>query len=440
VISDLQFRRCRTFGDARIRRFLSECGGLATALCDISAYLSVDVLQGLRSQRLLLALVLFLCSSYASAQDLKLGASIRGFGFYALEDSPFQARRDTEFLIFRLVPEVEFNKYLKIETHVVADLTSPPVSPATRLATGRSGTYLDLERNLVDCPNVSSSAYLDRLNVQIRTDAFQLVLGRQAITWGVNYFWPALDLFAPFAPGRIDRDYKPGVDAARLIVPVRAYSEVQIVGAVLGPSTDRDLAVGGLIRWNVRTVDFGFMGGSFHEDKVAGAFVSANVAGTGLRGELTWTQSGDPRDELIDRGVFWRGSFGVDRQLTPSVSLIFETAWNQYGASDPRGYLLLLNSDRLRRGEINALGRYHTGVSLNWRFHPLWSFGSTTLVGWDDQSVLWIPSLVWSTGNNSEILFGGQLGFGQEPAASGLPQSEYGSSPHTLFAAFKIYL
>ncbi len=378
--------------------------------------------------------------SLASAQNFKLGASIRGFGFYALEDSPFQPRRDTEILIFRLVPEVEFNKHIKIETHFVTDLTSPPVSTAARLATGGTPTYLDLERNLIDCPNVSSTAGFDRLNLQIRTDDFQLVVGRQAITWGVNYFWPALDLFAPFAPGRIDRDYKPGVDAARLIVPVRAYSEVQVVAGVLGPSTDDDLAVGGLIRWNVRTVDFGFMGGSFHQDKVAGAFVSANVAGTGLRGELSWTQSGDPRDWLINRGVFWRGSVGIDRQLTPSVTLIFETAWNQYGASDPREYLLFLNSDRLRRGEINALGRHHSGISLNWRFHPLWSFSNTTLVGWDDQSVLWIPSLVWSTGNNSEVQFGGQLGFGQEPTPAGLPQSEYGTPPLTVFAAFKIYL
>jgi len=322
----------------------------------------------------------------------------------------------------------------------MADVTSPPVSPATTLATGSTRTYLDLDRNLIDRNDVSSNAALDRLNVQIHTDAFQLVIGRQAITWGVNYFWPALDLFAPFAPGRIDRDYKPGVDAARLIVPVRAYSELQIIGGVLGPSTERDLALGALLRWNVRTVDFGFMGGSFHEDKVAGAFISANLAGTGWRGELSWTQSGDPRDWLINRGVFWRGSIGIDRQLTPGVTLIFETAWNQYGASDPRDYLLFVNSDRLRRGEINALGRYHSGISVNWRFHPLSTFGSTTLVGWDDQSVLWIPSFVWSTGNNSELLFGGQLGFGQEPGVTGLPQSEYGSTPITVFAAFKFYL
>jgi len=373
------------------------------------------------------------------AQDFKLGASVRGFGFYSLEESLFQKRRDSEFFIFRLVPEVSFGSKVKIETHFVTDLVSPPATPAAAIATGASRTYLNLDRSLVNREELTINLGFDRLNIQIHTGAFDLVVGRQAITWGVNYFWPALDLFAPFAPGRIDRDYKPGVDAARLIVPLGAYSEAQVVGAILGPDGSKDAAVGGLVRWNVHTVDFGFMGGQFHEDKVAGAFLSANIAGTGVRGEISWTQSGDPGDRAIDRGVFWRGSVGIDRQLTPTVTLIFETAWNQYGAANAEEYLLFLNSDRLRRGEINALGRHHSGTSLTWRFHPLWAFSSTALIGWDDPSAMWIPSFVWSTGNNSELLMGGQFGLGKEPTPIGFPQSEYGSSPHTVFAAFKTY-
>ena len=394
----------------------------------------------MQARLLLSAVGLLLLGGVLQAQDFKLGASVRGFGFYTVEGNPFQSRRDTEFLILRIVPEVTFGRHFKAEAHLVTDLTSPPRSAVTAIATGRSRTYLDLQENLVRNEDVIVNAALDRLNIQIETDAFQLVLGRQAITWGVNYFWPALDLFAPFAPNRIDRDYKPGVDAARLIVPLGSYSEIQAVAGVLGPSTSSDLAAAALMRWTVGTVDFGVMAGSFHEDKVAGTFVSANVGGTGLRGELSWTQSGDPRDSVISRGVFWRGSAGIDRQLTPTITMILETAWNQYGAGNPDDYLVLLTSDRVLRGEINSLGRYHSGLSLGWRFHPLWTFNNSLLVGWDDGSALWVPSLVWSTGNNSEVLFGGQLGFGKELTPAGVPGSEFGAVPHTIFAAFKIYL
>ena len=46
--------------------------------------------------------------------------------------------------------------------------------------------------------------------IRFSVDDVRVFAGRQAVTWGVNYFWPVLDLFAPFAPERIDRDYKPG--------------------------------------------------------------------------------------------------------------------------------------------------------------------------------------------------------------------------------------
>ena len=198
--------------------------------------------------------------------------------------------------------------------------------------------------------------------------------------------------------------------------------------------------MGSLIRLNFGTVDVGGMVGRFHRDDVVGGFVSANVSGTGLRGEVSWTQSGDPADVGFDRERFGRASIGVDRQLTPKLSLILEAAYNGYGAADPRDYTRLLLSDRVARGEITSLGRYHTGVSVNWQLHPLFSLNQSLLYGWDDGSALWSPALTWSTSNNSEVLLGGQFGFGKEPASRLRLQSEYGSSPHMLFIGAKLYL
>jgi len=57
---------------------------------------------------------------------------------------------------------------------------------------------------------------------------------------------------APFLPERIDREYKPGVI-------------------------------------NLGAADVGGMAGWFHEDIVAGVFVTASVLGTGLRAEVAFT-------------------------------------------------------------------------------------------------------------------------------------------------------
>jgi len=97
-------------------------------------------------------------------------------------------------------------------------------------------------------------------------------------------------------------------------------------------------------------------------------------------------------------------------------------------------------ADRLRRGEVNALGRVYAGIAARWQFHPLWVFANTLLVNANDPSALWVPALTWSTGNNSEILLGAQVGLGQGLLGRALPRSEYDSVPDTLFLGLRKYL
>jgi hypothetical protein len=258
----------------------------------------------------------------------------------------------------------------------------------------------------------------------------------------VVYFWPSLDLFAPFSPRRVDRDYKPGIDAIRATIPLGAFSEVEVIGAILGPSLSRDGTLGALTRFKLGSLDWGLMGGKFHRDTVAGSFLTADAWGTGLRGEVSWTQSGDPEDRVRDRRTFWRAAAGVDRQLTPTVSVTAEFSFNGYGANQASDYLDRSTADRVLRGEINALGRFYTGVSGVWSFHPLGTLTNTLLINLQDPSTLWVPSFHWSTSNNSDVLAGAQIGIGTGLQSSGMgpvPQSEYGLVPNTLFAAIRVY-
>ncbi len=344
------------------------------------------------------------------AQDLHWGGSLRGYQFVRTEANPLEKRRDTELWILRLTLETAFNPRIKAESHGVLTLQSPPRTGASRLATSPARTYLSLERDLIDASGVSLQGSFDRANLQIHYDTVRIVLGRQAISWGVTNFWPSMDLFSPFAPQQVDRDYKAGVDAVRVTIPLGAFSELEWIGAVLGSSLSRDGAAGALARINLGPVDLGLMGGTFHRDTVAGGFFTANVMGTGLRGELTWTRSGDPEDLERDRKTFSRGSLAFDRQLTRDLSLTVESSWNGYGADDASEYILFIEADRIQRGEVNALGQWYAGVSVVWQLHPLWTFTNVLLVNWQDPSSLWVPSLQWSTSDNSEVLFGAQVG------------------------------
>ncbi len=377
----------------------------------------------------------------AGAQPVKLRASLRSFDFLRLESKPGDAaaRHDTEFASFRLMPELSFGRAIRIETHLVLDMTSPAGSPAAAMATGRARTFLPLDHDLSRTESLDLRGYFDRLNVRVHTAGAELVVGRQAITWGVNTFWPSLDLFAPFAPTRMDRDYKPGVDAVRLTVPIGSRTEVQAVGAVLGDSRRRDGAGAILLRVNAGPADLGLMGGSFHGDTVAGGFVTASVAGSLLRAEVAWTRTGDALDRLR-RPSFWRGGIGLERQLSSSVNLVAEVAANGYGESDALGYPAVLASDRMQRGEVGGLGRWHAGTAVTWQFHPLGTLSDTVLVNCDDASIVWIPWLAWSVSGDLEIFVGAQVAIGHGPGSGGVPRSEYGSFASRALAGFKLYL
>lgn len=384
-------------------------------------------------------LTILLLGSICLGQDHIFGGSVRGYGFLAVEEVQGADYKGSALLLGRATQESYLGDNVVFEAHGLLSGLAPQQLGGTRIAVSPSRTFLPLQTVFVDKEDFLLIGSLDRLNFQFDLEKARLVVGRQAVTWGVSYFWPAVDLFAPFAPQQIDRDYKAGVDAVRLVIPMNAFSEVEFVGAVLGSSFKRDGSGGALLRWNLGPADVGLMGGWFHRDTVIGSFVTADVKGTGLRGELVWTNSGDPEDRDRQRERFWRSSVGLDRQLTSSLNLVSELAWNGYGTCDSAGYLSWLDADRVVRGEVNGLGRVYAGGSLSWMMHPLLTLSNTLLINVNDPSSLWIPSLLWSTGNNSEVMVGGQLSIGHKPAKDGTLRSEYGSVPGIIFAALKLF-
>ena len=61
------------------------------------------------------------------------------------------------------------------------------------------------------------------------------------------------------------------------------------------------------------------------------------------------------------------------------------------------------------------------------------------LFNWNDQSLLWLPSLNWSTSDNSSLLVGAQWGIGPGFKDAISIESEYGPVPATLYVGAKWY-
>jgi hypothetical protein len=256
-----------------------------------------------------------------------------------------------------------------------------------------------------------------------------------------------IDLFGPFSPSAVDRDYKPGVDAARVRVAIGDFSEVEMIAAAQGEDAitaefrSDDWSYGALGRFNFGGTDFGFMAGEFFRDLRLGTFVTGDAAGFGLRGEVLYTdveaeRLGQPGET---RSSFWRATAGVDRLLSPRSTLVLELSFNGYGGRETMDYAAVAVSDRVRRGEITSLGREYSGLSLSFQISPLLTFAGAVLTNWGDGSSLLQPSLSWSLSDNSSASFGAYVGFGDGLNANGVPGSEYGVVPITVWGGIRAY-
>ncbi len=383
-----------------------------------------------------IGLALFWLPTGARAGEVR--GSLRHYHFAELGDAMGRDRH-TDLSLLRLTHKQRQTDSLQLEAHLELSRLSPPLISGAVLATGRANNYLGLDQTFSRTPNQQVSALVDRLNLQWDSPEARVIVGRQAIGWGVASFFPALDLFSPFAPERIDREYKAGIDAIRIIVPRGPFSSVELVGAVLGDDPGDDGILSGL--WTFRTgeVDLGLMAGKYHGDTVLGLHATADLAGTAVHSELSFTDSSSALDALAGKASFWRGSIGAMRLLREGLTAAAEIGFNGFGADDPSGYLAVAGSDRFSRGEIGALGSLEIGASLTWQLHPLVNLTTAVLVNPRDSSVLLLPYLGYSLEQDAEVVAGLSIGLGPGLDSLGRPRSEYGLAPDQLYVAYKAY-
>jgi hypothetical protein len=276
---------------------------------------------------------------------------------------------------------------------------------------------------------------LDRLNVHFALTAADIVIGRQAISWGVGRVWTPSDLFVAFSPVAIDREFKAGVDAVSLKMPLGTFSQFEVVYAAFDDDfSTHDAAV--RVQKTVGEFVLGFMGGKFFRDAVIGPFFDGEISGVGMRGEFTFTHNtGRAQDEPR---TFIRGVSSVDYRFANGLYALVEYYFNGFGKEEPNAYPRLFNSARVARGEIYNFGRHYLGTTLQYEPHPLIT---TSLAGlWNllDQSCLIGPLLLVSLSNEADLRVGAYFPLGSSFIGSRV-QSEFGLYPQIYYLQLRSY-
>lgn len=283
---------------------------------------------------------------------------------------------------------------------------------------------------------------IDRASYKWRFEGASLTFGRQPVDWGSGRFWQPLNVFGAFAPTDLDTDFKPGIDAAVLDVFPSAFSSLTAVLA-LAPEGDRSVPHSGALHYQRSigaTAQLSLVGGRVVGNDVVGASIEGDWHGIGWRAEALHT-----RDRSTRRGS-WFSSVGLDYQFGNGTLVAAEWYRNTRGADTATALPGLLADRLVSHGLQPQLSRNLLGLSVQRELTPLLS-GSVLLLasaikdaaGTRRASLLHQWSLVYSVGNESDLLVSASIGTGPGLAGSTQPQSEFGAQPGSLSVRWRRY-
>jgi hypothetical protein len=256
------------------------------------------------------------------------------------------------------------------------------------------------ERRLFDLTYVFNDAgktavlnRLDRLSVKYTSEKVVAAFGRQAITWGNGLIYTTMDIFNPFDPAAVDREFKTGDDML--------YSQVLLNNGhdVQGVAVFRRSLETGDVEADVGSLAFKYHGlagmGEFdalvarhYGDTLLGAGGNHGIGGSVWRGDLVVTVGDDDTTASLVTSMshswIWGGK---------NVSGVAEYFHNGFGQSDGcyEPDCLAENPDlleRLARGELFTLGRDYLAMSAMIEVTPLFQLTPNLFTNLGDPSAL----------------------------------------------------
>lgn len=387
--------------------------------------------------------------------SLDTAFKVSGLGSYAPEDPMLFPERSSGVGLFRFRSsldaqysdrvnlELAYEHRARVATENAGMAGSTGILPSEGMAPYRLSP-LDWELAESD----STFAYrheVDRAFVGFHPRWGEIILGRQAIGLGRGVLFGAVDIFSPFSPLEVDREWRRGVDAARIEYRVTATSSVGLITA-FGESWD-DSAIIGHARGYVGNIDGELIVGKRAEDEMYSATVSAIFGGAEVHLEMALFDTPEEQpdgglfgnDQLAGKGVLGTSyTFGVGNGLT----LLGEYHYSGFGVKEIEDVMARLAEptfqERYLRGDTQILGQHALGIQLSYPINLDVSAALLVLESPVDGSGLAAPSINWQISQHTSFVASAFIPWGNEPSEGNL-SSEYGGAPASLFLQFNMY-
>jgi len=234
---------------------------------------------------------------------------------------------------------------------------------------------------------------LDRLSVGYTTTNSAWRFGRQAISWGNGMVFTPMDVFNPFDPAAVDKEYKTGDDMLYGQYLFNSGNDLQGVAIVRrDPRTgdvEKDqsslaLKYHGFLGMN----EIDLLAAEHFGDQILGFGGITNIGGAVWRGDLTWTHTDLDRIFSAVTSLSYSWNWGGK-----NISGLLEYYYGGFGQKNGAYFTLelLQNPDllrRLERGELFTLARNYVAASATVEMTPLLILIPNFFLNLEDPSAL----------------------------------------------------
>lgn len=311
---------------------------------------------------------------------------------------------------------------------------------AAGLATGVApggGTWVDLQWDIATEDHVTWRHRFDRINLGLALGSVaDVTLGRQTISWATTLILTPADPFVPFDPADPFREYRAGVDAARVQLFPDPLSDLDLI---LRPSdTAGGVTITAAGRWRgvIQTWEYSLWAGVLHDKPAVGLGVTGGLGSVAVRAEAEFRERDD--------GAFVvRTAGGIDTRVTLADRDLYVIAEYQHdglGAANSRDLATLLRSPAFARGELQVVGANVFALQGSYHVHPLVGLSLLTLLNGNDPSALLSPGVSVSVSDEASARAGLFMGVGSDGILEdGVPTSEFGLVPTIFFASLSVF-
>jgi hypothetical protein len=273
---------------------------------------------------------------------------------------------------------------------------------------------------------------LDRLNTGFHIALTDVIIGRQAIYWGVSKAVSPTDFIAPYQFDEVYTEHRRGVDGVRVQVPVGAMSEVD-AGWLFGRNghLSRD---GSYLRGRIyiARMDVMLLASEFRENLLIGASVNRALGGATAWLEAAWTRAGQFSDDSLNTEDFLALSTGADYAFGGNPWVFLEYHLNTAGSTDWGEYGDLAETKAYETGGIYLLGVHYLCPGISLQVSPLVSVSGRALVNLFDPSAYVLVRGEYSVAQDVVVESGIFLGAGED-------RSEFGGYPDRAYTSIVLW-